>query len=177
MKQFIKLALVAIISVFVIKPAPINKQVFAITPEPPVVTVAEPQTQVAAQPVAPEPIVPVPSPVTVASPQEAQQIAKVMAAQRGWTGGEWEALEKLWHNESGWEMFARNPSSGACGIPQALPCGKIPDPGNINSQLEWGLNYIAGYGNPTEALAFWHCTGHCYSKRTDKTIFKANTWY
>ena len=67
----------------------------------------------------------------------------------------WGALKKLWTAESGWNPAARNRSSGACGIPQALPCHKIPDLSLIG-QIEWGLDYIARrYGNPTNAWYFW----------------------
>ena len=79
-----------------------------------------------------------------------------MAAARGWTGNEYQALVTLWHNESGWNMHAYNTSSGACGIVQALPCGKIPNPKDVRSQIEWGLGYIAArYGSPSAALGFW----------------------
>ncbi len=69
----------------------------------------------------------------------------------------WPNLRRLWSNESGWNPLARNRSTGACGIPQANPCSKIPKPGSIKSQIIWGLNYIkARYGNPTAALFFWN---------------------
>ncbi|MBW3537917.1 hypothetical protein KY386_00315 [Candidatus Parcubacteria bacterium] len=67
----------------------------------------------------------------------------------------WPALEALWARESGWNPAARNRSSGACGIPQALPCRKIPDM-SPRGQIEWGLSYIANrYGNPTNAWRHW----------------------
>ena len=95
-------------------------------------------------------------------------LGQSMAAQRGWIGAEWTALDNLWTRESGWNNLAENPSSGAYGIPQALPPTKLPaagqksggsDPG---SQITWGLNYIAGrYGKPSvawnhEQLAGWY---------------------
>lgn len=73
--------------------------------------------------------------------------------------GHFSALVSLWNHESGWNYKAYNASSGACGIPQALPCSK----GGANfrndpyKQVEWGLNYIRSrYGNPTNALKFWN---------------------
>lgn len=67
----------------------------------------------------------------------------------------WPALYNLWMRESGWRPNARNPRSGACGIPQALPCRKIPDM-STEGQIRWGLDYIGGrYGNPTNAWRFW----------------------
>ncbi|HVE80905.1 MAG TPA: hypothetical protein VNA68_02065 [Candidatus Dormibacteraeota bacterium] len=73
-----------------------------------------------------------------------------------WFGdAHWPALHNLWQRESGWNPGARNRSSGACGIPQALPCSKIPDM-SPKGQLEWGLQYIKSrYGNPTNAWRFW----------------------
>jgi len=67
-------------------------------------------------------------------------------------------LDALFDRESGWNTFARNPSTGAYGIPQALPGSKM---GSIASdwrynpltQVKWGLSYIAGvYGT---ACAAW----------------------
>lgn len=87
------------------------------------------------------------------------QMGKRMAAQRGWTGGQWNALYQLWQHESGWNPMARNAASGAFGIPQALPASKMgPDAvaGNAAAQMAWGMNYIAGrYGNPANAWSSW----------------------
>lgn len=83
-------------------------------------------------------------------------IGQSMAAARGWTGSEWDALYRLWMRESGWNPNSVNRYSGACGIPQALPCSKIPNPSSVESQINWGLNYIAGrYGSPTKAWAWF----------------------
>lgn len=77
-----------------------------------------------------------------------------------WFGDQyWPALEKLWIRESGWNPNSRNVSSGACGIPQALPCSKITDHSTIG-QIEWGLDYIKHrYGNPANAWAHWQTHG------------------
>jgi hypothetical protein len=92
-------------------------------------------------------------------------IGKAMAANMGWTGAQWSALEELWNGESNWNPKAKNPSSGAYGIPQALPHTKMPKKAwpesaggqsDAQTQIQWGLNYIKGrYGNPVMALAFW----------------------
>lgn len=80
-----------------------------------------------------------------------RELGRQMAAERGWTGHNWEALDALWNRESGWNPNARNRSSGACGIPQALPCSKIPDR-SVAGQIRWGLDYIQGrYGSPAAA--------------------------
>jgi len=88
---------------------------------------------------------------------EVIQTGKTMAAERGWTGNQWRALYQLWEKESGWNPKAVNPSSGAYGIPQALPAAKLRSAGsdwrtNPRTQIEWGMNYIQGrYGTPVQA--------------------------
>lgn len=88
-------------------------------------------------------------------------LGRQMAAERGWTDSQWQALYQLWQRESGWNPSSRNTSSGACGIPQASPCSKISDHSTAG-QITWGLNYIAGkYGNPGNAWAYWQ-SHHSY---------------
>jgi len=71
------------------------------------------------------------------------------------------ALDKLWAHESGWNHKAANPSSGAYGIPQALPGSKMATAGddwrtNPATQIRWGLSYIKSrYGSPNGAWSFW----------------------
>lgn len=75
----------------------------------------------------------------------------------GWSDYDWECLVKLWNRESGWNPNAVNRRSGACGIPQSLPCSKMAVEGtdyrtNYRTQIRWGLKYIAGrYGSPSGA--------------------------
>ncbi len=91
----------------------------------------------------------------------AKAIGKKMAAARGWTGSQWDALYHLWMGESGWNPFAQNPTSGAYGIPQSLPGSKMASAGadwrtNPVTQILWGLRYIAArYGNPMRAYTAW----------------------
>ena len=101
---------------------------------------------------------------THASAEQAQSIAKQMIATgyREWDNAtDWEALVWIWNHESGWRWDAENPSSGAYGIPQALPASKLASAGsdwkdNAATQIKWGLNYIASrYGSPGQAKAFW----------------------
>jgi hypothetical protein len=79
-----------------------------------------------------------------------------MLADRGWSG-QWSCLDSLWSKESGWNVHAYNRSSGAYGIPQALPGGKMASAGsdwrdNPATQIRWGLNYIrSSYGTPCGA--------------------------
>lgn len=94
------------------------------------------------------------SPDDAADSTDIRDIAREMNAQE-FGDQYWPALNTLWEHESGWRPSARNRSSGACGIPQALPCGKIPDM-SPEGQVLWGLNYIAQrYGNPANAWRFW----------------------
>ncbi|NMN01028.1 lytic transglycosylase [Bifidobacterium sp. DSM 109958] len=93
---------------------------------------------------------------------QAKAYARGAAAQRGWTGAEWDALETMWTKESGWRWSADNPSSSAYGIPQSLPGQKMgygwQDDGAV--QIDWGLKYIAQrYGSPTKAWAIWQKQG------------------
>ncbi|NMM94821.1 G5 domain-containing protein [Bifidobacterium oedipodis] len=91
------------------------------------------------------------------TPAQAQAYAAGAAAQRGWTGNEWDCLLKLWMRESSWLWYAENASSGAYGIPQALPADKMAAFGanyrdDAAVQIDWGLSYIAQrYGSPSEA--------------------------
>jgi hypothetical protein len=89
-----------------------------------------------------------------------EAVARQMAAQRGWTGADWRALDAIATAESGWNPRAVNKSSGAAGIPQMLPSAH-PDINvqqflnNPRQQIRWMLNYIGGkYGDPSSALAF-----------------------
>ncbi len=90
------------------------------------------------------------------------QLGKKMAAERGWTGKQWDALYELWMHESGWRHWADNPSSDAYGIPQAMS-NLYPETGTKawrNSpakQIKWGLDYIERrYKNPAKAWSFWN---------------------
>jgi resuscitation-promoting factor RpfB len=91
-------------------------------------------------------------------------LGRAMAAERGWTGAQWDALLELFACESSWIETAGNPYSGAYGIPQSLPAGKMASHGsdymvNPKTQIAWGLDYIAGrYGNPVAAMNFHHST-------------------
>lgn len=75
-----------------------------------------------------------------------------------WSEADYNALVTLWERESNWNPTAKNKSSGAYGIPQALPASKMASYGsdyltNYKTQIKWGLNYIkTRYGTPTAAL-------------------------
>jgi hypothetical protein len=88
-----------------------------------------------------------------------QQIAMAMLPSFGWSSSEFGCLNDLWERESGWNPTASNPTSGAYGIPQALPGSKMASAGtdwetNPATQIRWGLGYIqATYGSPCGAWA------------------------
>jgi len=92
-------------------------------------------------------------------------IAKPMVAARGWSKAQFRCLEKLWARESGWNHRAGNRSSGAYGIPQALPGHKMASSGrdwrtNPRTQIKWGLGYIKQrYGAPCGAWSHFASRG------------------
>ena len=96
---------------------------------------------------------------TASSPTAAQRYAQTRLASHGWSIDQMQPLVSLWNRESGWNRLARNPTSGAYGIPQALPPSKMgpdanPPKSSAIAQIDWGLNYIKGrYGSPSAAWA------------------------
>ena len=95
----------------------------------------------------------------------AQAIAKSMMSSYGWDDTQFSCLVKLWNRESGWNYQAYNASSGATGIPQALPGSKMASAGsdwatNPATQIKWGLGYISErYSNPCGAWAHSESVG------------------
>ncbi|MGE5285856.1 MAG: transglycosylase SLT domain-containing protein [Micromonosporaceae bacterium] len=95
-----------------------------------------------------------------------QQIASAMLASFGWGQDQFSCLDALWAHESGWNPGATNPSSGAYGIPQALPGSKMASAGsdwqtNPATQIRWGLGYIKSlYGSPCGAWSHEQATGY-----------------
>ena len=96
---------------------------------------------------------------------EYQEYAAQMCNSYGWTQTDFDCLVKLWNKESGWNPNAYNASSGAYGIPQALPGSKMASAGsdyqtNYKTQINWGLGYISSrYGNPQNAWNHAQSTG------------------
>lgn len=133
----------------------------------------EPEPEPAPEPEPePEPEEPQSEPDTQAAPgcesySGNQRIACGQLADHGLGTDQMSCLVPLWDHESGWNEYAENPSSGAYGIPQALPGDKMASAGgdwrdNPATQIAWGLDYITGrYGDPCGAWGFW----------------QANNWY
>ena len=74
------------------------------------------------------------------------------------------ALDLIYH-ESGCRVDATNASSGAYGIPQALPGNKMASVGadwqtNPVTQIRWMIGYVNGrYGGWSQALSWWYSHG------------------
>jgi len=94
-----------------------------------------------------------------------QKIAQAMLGSYGWSSSQFGCLVSLWNTESGWNVYASNPSSGAYGIPQALPGSKMASAGpdwqtNAATQIRWGLGYIKSlYGSPCGAESHEEASG------------------
>lgn len=115
---------------------------------------------------------PAPGPQPTGQPQN---IARLLLARFGWGADQMTPLISLWTRESGWNPIARNPTSGALGIAQALGHGTSGTAGTLGNeygaqygltqaeaqaansgsalqQIRWGLGYIkARYGSPAAA--------------------------
>ncbi|MGL3199554.1 MULTISPECIES: coiled-coil domain-containing protein [Curtobacterium] len=93
----------------------------------------------------------------VVDPAGAQAYARSAIGAYGWGSDQMGCLVSLWTQESGWRANALNVSSGAYGIPQALPADKMAVAGadwrtNAATQINWGLAYIHdAYGSPCGA--------------------------
>jgi hypothetical protein len=100
------------------------------------------------------------------APLSPQSYAYALLLNDGWSQQQWSCLDALWTRESGWNTYASNGSSGAYGIPQALPGWKMSSFGsdwrtNPYTQIRWGLWYIgASYGSPCNALAHSNSYGY-----------------
>jgi len=79
--------------------------------------------------------------------------------------GQFACLDTLVRRESGWRVTATNESSGAYGLPQALPGRKMAKYGsdwrtNATTQLRWMIAYVNGrYGSACQALSHAQSTG------------------
>ena len=86
-------------------------------------------------------------------------MGRLMAKKHGWGKRQFNCLDNVWNRESHWNPRAHNASSGAHGIPQAMPGRKMASAGsdwyvNPRTQIRWGLKYIKHrYYTPCGA---WH---------------------
>ena len=94
----------------------------------------------------------------VTDPKEmARQILK---NKFGYGSNQFSCFNNIIMRESMWKVNATNPSSGAYGIPQALPGSKMASEGsdwrtNPATQIIWGIKYMKDrYGSPCAAWSF-----------------------
>lgn len=106
--------------------------------------------------------------IKLGSPKNNKRYARwYINKKEGWGETQFQCLNSLWFHESRWVHTSTNSSSGAYGIPQALPADKMASAGsdwktNPATQIEWGRIYIKSrYGTPCGAYSF----------------FKENGWY
>lgn len=91
---------------------------------------------------------------------EMQQWAHDWLISNGYSEADFTATVFIISHESGWRVNAMNPS-GAYGLPQALPGGKMASAGadwatNYQTQLRWFWNYCNGrYGSIQGAYQHW----------------------
>jgi heat shock protein HslJ len=94
-----------------------------------------------------------------------RKIGCALLLDKGFKIAEMPCLDKLWDKESGWNHKARNASSGAYGIAQALPGSKMASAGadwktSPATQIKWGLGYIKDrYKTPCAAWAHSESVG------------------
>lgn len=84
-------------------------------------------------------------------------------AQSGIPRDQWASVDFIVSRESGWNPDAVNPSSGACGLGQQLPCGKWAGAWNDPvAALKAQYQYVTErYGGYNQAVAFWQAN-HWY---------------
>jgi hypothetical protein len=93
-----------------------------------------------------------------------RRLGRYLAVRRYGVAG-WNCTYPILDQESGWNVHATNSSSGAYGIPQALPGGKMASAGsdwysNPRTQIRWYFGYVDGrYGGPCGALSHKQATG------------------
>ena len=90
----------------------------------------------------------------------AKKVARsIMLNEYAWGTDQYLCLNRLWTSESHWNYQNHNKSSGAHGIPQALPATRMASISsdwrtNPVTQIRWGLHYIEKrYTSPCGAWA------------------------
>ena len=96
-----------------------------------------------------------------AKAERKQYLASLSQPQRwmleaGIPENQWDVAYELVRRESTWNPSAVNPSSGACGLQQELPCGKSGcNLGDAICGLKWMQEYVnSRYGGWGQAVAF-----------------------
>ena len=77
-------------------------------------------------------------------------------AAAGIASSDWGYVDYIVSRESGWNPNATNSSSGACGLVQIYPCGKVDNGYDPVVNLTWANSYATGrYGSWAGAYDFW----------------------
>jgi hypothetical protein len=124
-----------------------------------------PETAEPTKPAAPKPSSSYPVPASCNEYSGNRGIGCALLLEAGFGLAEMPCLEKLWTKESGWNPLSSNRSTGAYGIPQALPGSKMSVYGsdwrtNPVPQIKWGLNYIKNrYRTPCGAWSHFQASG------------------
>jgi len=123
-----------------------------IKPSPPIIPEKDAPPKVMYVPPVSKPVPVHSNPTVSGSGGSPQQIAASLVP-----SGQLSCFDRVISRESGWNVHAVNPSSGAYGLPQALPGSKMASAGpdwqdNARTQLRWALSYMDGrYGSPCGA--------------------------
>ncbi len=95
-----------------------------------------------------------------------REIARqILKNKYGYGDSEFDCFNNIIIRESMWDIDATNPSSGAYGIPQALPGSKMATVGsdwrtNPATQIIWAIGYMEDrYGSPCAAWSFKRANG------------------
>jgi hypothetical protein len=100
----------------------------------------------------------------VDTPSNNQALGQQIAANAGWTGPTWTALEQLWQAISGWSTTVTT-KTGAYGIPGAQPPSAMASAGadwqtNPATQITWGVGYVkTKYTTPSAAWTYYTAHG------------------
>lgn len=116
----------------------------------------------------------------------AQQILQQTATQFGWgSGDQWSALQSIEMHEAGYNPKAKNPSSGALGLAQALGHGGSGTAGTLGNQYgaQYGLTVaqaVAANSGDASPQALWMC-GYIKERYGDPVkawaFWQAHNWY
>lgn len=116
------------------------------------------------EPVIEEPVIEEP---VATDPMDPYTAFSVITSEKGLSQYEIDGWSMIINRESGWNHTISNPSSGAYGLPQALPASKMASHGadwatNPYTQLAWMYDYMVGrYGSIQGAVDFWNAN-HWY---------------
>jgi hypothetical protein len=99
--------------------------------------------------------------------QSSYTVAQVQAIARQIVpAGQYQCFSNIVTRESTWNYQAVNAASGAYGLVQALPAGKMASAGadwrtNPATQIKWGVSYMnERYGSPCDAWTYWQANGN-----------------